>query len=98
MLHVIARGHEGRALFASDEDREFFTARMAAVFARTGTTCLARIVHQTPRRPEPGGRLSSREPRRGLPNPLLRFPSRKERSRISGRIVQASERVYFIGA
>ena len=41
VLHVIARGHEGRALFAGDEDREFFTARMAAVFARTSTACLA---------------------------------------------------------
>ena len=55
---------------------------------------LARIVHQTPRLPEPGGRLSSREPRRGLRTRCFgsRLETRSAGSR-GGQSVQVGESI-----
>lgn len=40
-VHVTDRGDEGRALFVTDEDRDFVVARAAEVFADEGVRCLA---------------------------------------------------------
>src|SRR5262245_49295293 len=38
--HVVARGHCGYPLFATDEDRKFVVERAARAFAETGAVCL----------------------------------------------------------
>lgn len=40
-VHVTDRGDLGRALFVTDEDRDFVVRRAARIFAEEGISCLA---------------------------------------------------------
>ena len=57
LLSIVGRGHEGRPLFASDDDRRFLVERLARVFRPADVDLLAwaLLVNDSHRLPRDGG-------------------------------------------
>ena len=68
LLSIVGRGHEGRPLFASDDDRRFVVERLARVFRPADVDLLAwallvnhdhLMIRVTDAAPAPGDRVRS---------------------------------------